>query len=337
MKRKSFWEFFKKGIKSLKMQLNDWRHKRTKLMIAVRDLNEGSVKELLRKVDVNEVDKDGNTALMYMPSGCIGKDESAKNILDMLVEAGVDLNKLNKSGKTALMQACEDRDYEMTKCLLDKGADLDIENKQKKKAMHYANSDDNMRNMLMYHIKDIEIGNGMDPYWKGFSEVIENDSVQDVLNGGADVWVAKLKEKSRFNDEISQDIRAWASENNNKQAGASKGAENKDTDVKKEEIRTNIENSVQDGLFTNPWESVTRVNASEEIGTNIENNNMQNGSFVDVLRSHEGTYPMGIGNETNEWAKLPKNRLDRWNPPDKENRSQVSQDRQDLNKGRNMG
>ena len=81
MEKKRLWRFFKKGMKSLKMQLNDWIHKRTKLMIAVRDLDEERVRKLLRKMDVNEVDKDGNTALMYMPNGCVGKNKRAKNML----------------------------------------------------------------------------------------------------------------------------------------------------------------------------------------------------------------------------------------------------------------
>lgn len=312
MEKKSLWRFFKKGMKSLKMQLNDWIHKRTKLMIAVRDLDEERVRKLLRKMDVNEVDKDGNTALMYMPNGCVGKNKRAKNILDMLVVAGIDLNKLNKRGRTALMQACEDRDYDMVDYLLGKGADFDIVNKQGKKAINYTDGDDAMRDKLIRFIKDRENENEMDPHYERFGEAVENN-MQDVLREEKYIWDVKEKEKRRFNKEINQGIKVWASDEK---------AESKDKGVNTEELGKIVKNN---NTFINTMkrdasrdteadasiESNKKAVLREEIGSKdkgvntgelgkiVENNN----TFINIMKSYEENDPWKDASRDTEASK----------------------------------
>jgi len=90
---------------------------RTPLMVAASREKHEIVRLLLsRGVDLNSVDRDGNTALM------VGMDV---DIARMLIDAGIDINARNHDGDTALMLAIADRQYDKAKLLLGMGVEIE--------------------------------------------------------------------------------------------------------------------------------------------------------------------------------------------------------------------
>ena len=68
--------------------------------------------------DLNEVDKDGSTALMLAARA--GHTETVQ----VLIQAGADLNKANEYGITALMRAAHEGHAETVQALIQAGVDL---------------------------------------------------------------------------------------------------------------------------------------------------------------------------------------------------------------------
>lgn len=152
MVKMNFWEILKRIISALWRWIDDRMHNRTDLMVAVRDLNKKEVERLLHNRDVNKLDKDNNTALMYVVDKNFKENEIVKEIIDMLVLASVNLNNVNKNGKTALIHACENNDFCMAEYLIMKGAEVDIENEQGMRAIHYVNDRNiELRRLLIEH------------------------------------------------------------------------------------------------------------------------------------------------------------------------------------------
>jgi len=91
------------------------------------------VNALLEKgADVNQKDKDGNTALIYASSyGYI-------DIVNALLEKGVDVNQKNKDGSTALIYASISAYIDIVNALLEKGADIDHLDDNNSTALIYA-------------------------------------------------------------------------------------------------------------------------------------------------------------------------------------------------------
>ncbi|MHC4118962.1 MAG: ankyrin repeat domain-containing protein [Planctomycetota bacterium] len=82
--------------------------------------------------DVDAVDKDGKTALMYA-------SESGSDIVTYLLKHGADVDAADKDGKTALMYASVSGcDWDIVAYLLTHGADVDTVDKNGKTALMYA-------------------------------------------------------------------------------------------------------------------------------------------------------------------------------------------------------
>lgn len=90
---------------------------RTPLMLAVEYENDLTVKFLLGKsaIHVNATDADGNTALI-LASEC---GEYGNKISKMLLQKGADPNVENRKKKSPLLIACKDQNMELVNALLD--------------------------------------------------------------------------------------------------------------------------------------------------------------------------------------------------------------------------
>ncbi len=78
--------------------------------------DEGVLAALLEAgADVNKVDRDGNSPLMLAPTAVVAR---------LLISAGAEVNQQNHWGKTPLLQSISNNKPEVTKCLLDSGADV---------------------------------------------------------------------------------------------------------------------------------------------------------------------------------------------------------------------
>lgn len=116
---------------------NGW----TPLMTAAGKIHAGCVRLLLDAgADVHKMDwKDGQSSLLYSL-----KD---REILDMLIEAGLDINSKDSSGNTVLMQTLELRPYTtsgvesalmLIEVIIAAGADVNAKNNEGMTALHYA-------------------------------------------------------------------------------------------------------------------------------------------------------------------------------------------------------
>lgn len=110
------------------------KDKRTVLMQAVfKNCNVELVEKIISKTqNINEVDNDGWSALMYAARHC-------KNvqIIDMLVKNGADVNLQTKQGTTALMMAVKYNSGDVVKSLCNYGANRYITDKKGKSANDY--------------------------------------------------------------------------------------------------------------------------------------------------------------------------------------------------------
>jgi len=90
---------------------------RTPLMVAASREKHEIVRLLLsRGVDVNSVDRDGNTALMVTMH--VG-------IIRMLIDAGIDINARDHHGHTALVEAITDSQHDKVKLLLEMNVEVE--------------------------------------------------------------------------------------------------------------------------------------------------------------------------------------------------------------------
>ncbi|XP_052258828.1 ankyrin repeat domain-containing protein 26-like [Dreissena polymorpha] len=126
---------------------------RTPLMKAVECNQEGCVEVLLeRKKDLNLKDADHNTALH------LAVLEAPAKVVAMLINGGADVNIKNKDGLTPLMLSVHDptkRD-DMTRLLLEGGANPNAVDNNKKTALHHACMEDNINHvkLLLQHRAD---------------------------------------------------------------------------------------------------------------------------------------------------------------------------------------
>lgn len=90
---------------------------RTPLMLAVECENDLTVKFLLGKsaIHVNATDADGNTALI-LAAEC---GEYGNKMSKMLLQKGADPNVENRKKKSPLLIACKDQNMELVHALLD--------------------------------------------------------------------------------------------------------------------------------------------------------------------------------------------------------------------------
>src|SRR5436190_1263424 len=94
------------------------------LIKAVKQNYINEVNRLIEKgAYINDVDKYGNTALIFAASHC------PKEIVKLLTERGADINHENKEGSTALMEAAKEGHKEIVELLIERGADINHVNK----------------------------------------------------------------------------------------------------------------------------------------------------------------------------------------------------------------
>lgn len=148
MARRNFWVILRKGVNSFRRLVDDIRYKRTPLIKAVRDLDVKKVERILHECDVNEVDKYKNNVLMYLLDKDIKNDTRVKRIMDMLIAAEINLDNVNLQRETVLIKACKNKKFDIAKYLVGKGADVTIEDKEGKRAIHYVIDNEEMRRIL---------------------------------------------------------------------------------------------------------------------------------------------------------------------------------------------
>ncbi len=129
------------------------------LISAVIRNNMQLVRQLLdQKADINEKDKDGNTALNH------AADLGYIEIVRLLVDKGADLNMKNADGDTPLMKALSayspytynnDNYNTIARLLINHGADLDAKNKSGETALSIATN--KSREQIIVLIKDEKI------------------------------------------------------------------------------------------------------------------------------------------------------------------------------------
>lgn len=182
-------------------------------MLAVKNLDEEKVKDLLHRKNVNVLDRNGNTALMYLLDKDIKENKSVKNIIDMLVSAEVNLDNANKYGETALIKASKIGNVSMAEYLIGKGANVDFRNNEQKKAIHYAGDNEELRRLLNYNSQEAAImlhGIPQDPY---------HVSQQKELEISRDIKFEKkiLDENKVYEKNISDDKNVWVEVINEKE------------------------------------------------------------------------------------------------------------------------
>ena len=102
------------------------------LLLACRKGQSESVRFLLDAgVDVGITKQNGNTCLHEAVSGCCNKD-----ILQSIIQQGVNVNAVNSEGKTALLRACESKQGESVKLLLEMKADPNISDTNGHTSLH---------------------------------------------------------------------------------------------------------------------------------------------------------------------------------------------------------
>ncbi|CDK31029.1 ankyrin repeat domain-containing protein [Candidatus Babela massiliensis] len=83
--------------------------------------------------NVNAEDKYGKSALMYASEiGYFYKDETNKDIINLLIEKGAKLNHRSRIGDTALIAALKNQHVEIAKLLIERGADINIADREGK-------------------------------------------------------------------------------------------------------------------------------------------------------------------------------------------------------------
>ena len=101
----------------------------TALMFAARGGHYECMHVLIhcRGVHVNELDKYSETALMHASRSYTDVPILGDNCIILLLEKGADIDRQNKNGKTALMIAVENGHVEKTRIFLQNGADVNIQ------------------------------------------------------------------------------------------------------------------------------------------------------------------------------------------------------------------
>ncbi|KAJ3642022.1 hypothetical protein Zmor_028486 [Zophobas morio] len=129
---------------------------KTALQLACKKGHYEIAKRLLSSgASINIVDKDKMNALYYASDS--SKDN--RDVMKLLIEKGIDLNAQNRNGTTALQLACLRSVYENTEMLLHFGASINIADKYKMNALHYASnsSTDNRDVMKLLIEKGIDL------------------------------------------------------------------------------------------------------------------------------------------------------------------------------------
>jgi ankyrin repeat protein len=96
---------------------------------------------LLEKgVDVEETDKQGDTALMFAAANVFSQDATGETLpaVNLLLDWKANPNATNKKGQTPLMLAAQKGEVEIAKLLTSKKADIHARDKNGKNALHYA-------------------------------------------------------------------------------------------------------------------------------------------------------------------------------------------------------
>lgn len=121
----------------------------TVLMAAVKNLNLKLIDYLLqKKVDVNKIDNDGNTALLYLADAIeLNRKEprdfllsKVKTIAENLLSKGADINQRNGNGETVLIrlaQKCPELYLTMAEAFYDFNADSNLKDQTGKTAKDY--------------------------------------------------------------------------------------------------------------------------------------------------------------------------------------------------------
>ncbi|XP_063923969.1 uncharacterized protein LOC135138056 isoform X2 [Zophobas morio] len=113
-----------------------------------------------------------------------------RGVIKLLIEKGIDVNAQNENGKTALQFACLEGIYENAEMLLDFSASIGITDEDNNNALHYASSAENVNRSLIKLLieKGININaqnkNGMTALQLARLEGIQ-ENVQMLLNLGA--------------------------------------------------------------------------------------------------------------------------------------------------------
>lgn len=95
----------------------------TPLMKACLEDNEDICKKLIaKKVNINQVDKDGDSALMMS----FDNDRRETKIAQLLIENGVNVNNANRVSKRAIDYAFDDKNLELIELLFNNGAELKL-------------------------------------------------------------------------------------------------------------------------------------------------------------------------------------------------------------------
>ncbi|XP_063923595.1 uncharacterized protein LOC135137792 isoform X2 [Zophobas morio] len=106
------------------------------------------------EASINSTDKNNKNALHYASES----RQNNRDIIQLLIDKGIDVNIQNKNGTTALNLACLTGVNQNAKILLDKGASIDSMDKNNKNALHYASeSQQNNQDIIQ-----LLIGKGID-------------------------------------------------------------------------------------------------------------------------------------------------------------------------------
>ena len=141
------------------------------------------LKVLITKgIDLNQVlTSEGQTALMAAVY------YRRKEMTKILIENGADINAVDRNGKSVLMYAAETWAPEITRILIDNGANLDHRNPQGQKAIDVAYNNDNY---VAYIIIEIALGKSQNKYDQYLTAAVYEDipSLANILiQEGADV------------------------------------------------------------------------------------------------------------------------------------------------------
>lgn len=126
----------------------------TPLLYAVKTNNDYDIiKELLNHgANVNDTDSNENTPLILLCKKTVSDEtkEQLKNSIQLLLEQkNIKIDDKNKFGQTALMYLCANNsDIEIVKMLIEKGADLYVEDREQKIAFDYAREDSAIQKYL---------------------------------------------------------------------------------------------------------------------------------------------------------------------------------------------
>lgn len=149
--------------------------------------------ELLREiikagVDINGIDSEGNTPLMFAAL----KNTNPETI-SLLIESGAAVNSQNESGLTPLMLAViNNPNHEVSEVLIKSGADVNITDKSGSSALIYAANSGESSNLipLLLHAggePNVINNEWISPILRAVLNDIEIESIKALIKGGAEI------------------------------------------------------------------------------------------------------------------------------------------------------